>query len=89
MGQAGGGRPAVGPARRRRDACAGAAGRCGGGAAPYRDAGPSRLLDLATPLSVFSLLQAELHLVWRDRQPVSTDVGLPVTPTASLAIMSG
>lgn len=42
------------------------------------------MLDLAAPLTVFSLLQAEIHLVWRDRQPVATDIGIPVTPTATL-----
>lgn len=43
------------------------------------------MLDLAAPLTVFSLLQAEIHLVWKDRQPVSTDIGIPVTPTSTLA----
>lgn len=41
------------------------------------------MLDLVGPLTVFSLLRAELHLVWKDRQPVTNDLGLPVTPTTS------
>ena len=43
------------------------------------------MLDLIGPLTVFSLLRAELHLVWKDRQPVANDLGLPVTPSASYA----
>ncbi|RYE78778.1 MAG: DJ-1/PfpI family protein [Hyphomicrobiales bacterium] len=43
------------------------------------------MLDLVGPLTVFSLLRAELHLVWKDRQPVANDLGLPVTPTTSYA----
>jgi cyclohexyl-isocyanide hydratase len=43
------------------------------------------MLDLIGPMTVFSLLRAELHLVWKDRQPVTNDLGLPVTPTTSYA----
>jgi cyclohexyl-isocyanide hydratase len=43
------------------------------------------MLDLAAPLTVFSLLQAEFHLVWKDRRPVSSDIGIPVTPTTPLS----
>lgn len=43
------------------------------------------MLDLVGPLTVFSLLRAQLHLVWKDRQPVTNDLGLPVTPTTSYA----
>lgn len=43
------------------------------------------MLDLIGPLSVFSLLQAELHLVWKDRQPIATELGLPITPSTSYA----
>lgn len=47
------------------------------------------LLDLVGPLTVFSLLQAELHLVWKDRQPISTDAGLAVAPTSSFGDCPG
>lgn len=38
-------------------------------------------LDLVGPLTVFKILRCRTELVWKDRQPVSTDVGLPITPT--------
>jgi len=41
------------------------------------------LLDLAGPLTVFSILQADVHLIGKTRQPVMTDAGLPVTPSDS------
>jgi putative intracellular protease/amidase len=41
------------------------------------------LLDLLGPHTVFNLLRAEVHLVAKDRVPVSTDVGYLVTPTAA------
>jgi cyclohexyl-isocyanide hydratase len=41
------------------------------------------MLDLIGPLTVFSLLRGELHLVWKDRQPVANDLGLPITPSTS------
>lgn len=47
------------------------------------------LLDLVGPLTVFSLLQAELHLVWKDRQPISNDAGLAVAPTSSFGDCPG
>jgi len=47
------------------------------------------LLDLVGPQTVFSLLMAEIHLVGRDRQPVATDVGLPVQPTTTFAECPG
>ena len=43
------------------------------------------LLDLTGPLTVFNIMGAEIHLVWKDRSLVPTDVGLPVQPTATLA----
>lgn len=43
------------------------------------------LLDLVGPQTVFSLLMAEVHLVARDRRPVTTDVGIAVTPTTTYA----
>jgi cyclohexyl-isocyanide hydratase len=41
------------------------------------------LLDLVGPLTVFNILQADVHLIGKSKQPVMTDVGLPVTPTDS------
>jgi cyclohexyl-isocyanide hydratase len=43
------------------------------------------LLDLVGPQTVFSLLMATVHLVGKDLRPVSTDVGLTVTPTTTFA----
>ena len=43
------------------------------------------LLDLVGPLTVFSLLQAEIHMVWKGRAAVSSDVKLPVTPTTTFS----
>ncbi len=43
------------------------------------------MLDLAGPLTVFNLMGAETVLVARDRRPVRTELGLPVTPAASFA----
>jgi cyclohexyl-isocyanide hydratase len=42
------------------------------------------LLDLASPLTVFNLMRAEVHLVAKDRTPIHTDVGISITPTATL-----
>ncbi len=39
------------------------------------------LLDLTGPLTVFNILQADVRLIGKTKQPVMTDVGLPVTPT--------
>ncbi len=43
------------------------------------------LLDLTGPLTVFNIMGADVRLVWTDRTPVATDVGLTVQPTATLA----
>jgi cyclohexyl-isocyanide hydratase len=43
------------------------------------------LLDLVGPQTVFSLLMAEVHLVGKERRPLTTDVGIPVTPTTTYA----
>lgn len=40
------------------------------------------LLDLVGPMTVFNLVGAQVALAWKDLVPVSTDVGLPVMPTA-------
>lgn len=41
------------------------------------------LQDLLGPLTVFNLLRCETHLVWKNREPVMTEVGLPITPTTA------
>ena len=41
------------------------------------------MLDLVGPLTVFSIMQADIHLIAKTAQPVTTDVRLPVAPTAS------
>jgi len=42
-------------------------------------------LDLIGPLTVFSVLGSTVQLAWKDRQPVSTDVGLMLAPTHDFA----
>jgi cyclohexyl-isocyanide hydratase len=46
------------------------------------------LLDLAGPLTAFNTLQTDIHLIGKSKQPVTTDVGLPVTPTDSFETAS-
>jgi cyclohexyl-isocyanide hydratase len=41
------------------------------------------LLDLTGPLTVFNIMQADIHLIAKTKQPITTDVGLPVMPTDS------
>jgi putative intracellular protease/amidase len=43
------------------------------------------LLDLVGPQTVFALLMAKVHLVGRHRGPISTDVGVTVSPTTTFA----
>jgi putative intracellular protease/amidase len=43
------------------------------------------LLDLVGPQTVFSLLMAQVHLVWKERRAVPTDVGVAVQPTTTFA----
>jgi len=43
------------------------------------------LLDLVGPMTVFNMTMGKVHLVWKDRTPVSTEVGVPVTPTTTFA----
>ena len=38
-------------------------------------------LDLVGPMTVLNILRCNIQLVWKDRRPVATDVGLAVTPT--------
>lgn len=37
--------------------------------------------DLVGPLTVFSILQADVQMVWKERAAVMTDCRIPVTPT--------
>jgi cyclohexyl-isocyanide hydratase len=42
--------------------------------------------DLIGPWTVFNLMRgSEIHLVWKNLEPVSTELGLPITPTTTLA----
>jgi cyclohexyl-isocyanide hydratase len=43
------------------------------------------MIDLVGPLSVFNLTGGNIHLVGKDRTPVQTEVGIPVTPTTTYA----
>lgn len=38
-------------------------------------------LDLIGPMTVFKIMRFNIELVWKDRDPVSTDVDISVTPT--------
>ena len=43
-------------------------------------------LDLVGPLQIFAqLMNVQTHLVWKDRNIVTCDSGLPIQPTATLA----
>lgn len=39
------------------------------------------MLDLVGPLTVFNIMQAEVHLISRSTQPVIPDVRIPIAPT--------
>jgi cyclohexyl-isocyanide hydratase len=39
------------------------------------------LLDLVGPQTVFSLLQADVRLVWKNKEPIATDVAVPLVAT--------
>ena len=40
--------------------------------------------DLIGPWTVFNLMRgSEIHRVWKDLEPVSTEIGLPITPTTT------
>jgi cyclohexyl-isocyanide hydratase len=41
--------------------------------------------DFVGPLTIFNLVHAEIHLVWKRREPVMTEVGLPVMPSTPFA----
>lgn len=40
--------------------------------------------DLVGPMTVFNIMGAEIHLAWKSLDPVSTDLGISVTPTTTL-----
>ena len=46
------------------------------------------LLDLVGPLTAFNILQAEIRLIARTAEPVATDVGIGIAPTASFEVPS-
>lgn len=41
--------------------------------------------DFVGPLTVFNLIHSEIHLVWKKREPVMTEVGLPLMPSTPFA----
>ncbi len=41
--------------------------------------------DLIGPLTVFSLMRCEIHLVWKNREPVMTELGMQIVPTTAFA----
>lgn len=43
------------------------------------------LMDLVGPQTVLAIAGSEIHLVWKDQRPVSTDVGIPIAATTTLA----
>lgn len=43
------------------------------------------LLDLVGPQACFSALGMSIHLVWKDRGPITSDTGIIVTPTMTFA----
>jgi putative intracellular protease/amidase len=43
------------------------------------------LLDLVGPQTVLQLCMAEIHLLWKEKSPVATDVGVPLMPTTTFA----
>ena len=42
-------------------------------------------LDLIGPMTVLNILRCDVQLVWKDRRPVATDVGIPIAPTQTFA----
>ncbi|MBB4103090.1 DJ-1/PfpI family protein [Allorhizobium borbori] len=42
-------------------------------------------LDLIGPMTVFRIMRFDVQLVWKDRNPVSTDVGIPLAATQTFA----
>lgn len=42
-------------------------------------------LDLVGPMTVLNVLRCDVQLVWKDKMPVSTDIGVPLTATRTFA----
>ena len=42
-------------------------------------------LDLIGPMTVFNILRCKVDLVWKDKAPVATDVGIPFAATRTFA----
>lgn len=69
--------------------------RFGHGVLGHAGAGPNKpkiamlvhpkmvMQDLIGPMTVFNVMHSEIHLVWKNLEPVSTDIGIPVTPTTT------
>lgn len=86
-----------GPALAATDAPAASAPRHRHGVFGKASAGPGRpviamlvhpkmvMQDFVGPLTVFNLMMSEIHLVWKNLSSVSTEVGLPVTPSTTFA----
>lgn len=43
------------------------------------------LIDWIGPQTVFNIAGCEVHLVWKDKTPCATDVGIPIMPTTTFA----
>lgn len=43
------------------------------------------LLDLVGPMTVFNMTMGKVHLVWKNKTPVPTEVGVQITPTTTFA----
>ena len=43
------------------------------------------MLDLVGPQTALNIAQCEIHLVWKDKTPVPTELGISVTPTTTFA----
>ncbi len=43
------------------------------------------LQDLVGPLTVFNIMHAEIHLVWKSLTPVPSEMGIPIMPSTSFA----
>lgn len=41
------------------------------------------MLDLVGPQTVLTIMPSDIHLIWKTSEPVLTDIGVPVTPTAT------
>lgn len=41
--------------------------------------------DLIGPMTVFNLMGSEIHMVWKDYDPILTELGIPLFPTTTFA----